>query len=877
MRRLLTLTTLLAGLPLAAPVCAEQVFSFQRAAGQLPKTVVPVSYGINISTDIDNLKLTGQETIQVDVRTPTEDVTLNQAGLHLAGAVLDNGVKATITQDDTAETATLHFPAKVSKGAHTLVITYSGPILKTPNGIYVDDYTAPSGETKRMLVTQFEVADARRMFPGWDEPAFKATFQLNVTLPKEAVAVSNMPVTQSTPEGTSQKRVSFATTPRMSTYLLALVAGDMKSVQGQADGTPLAVYAPSGLEGQGEYALHASEKILPYYNSYFGVKYPLPKMDMVAIPGNYQAGAMENWGLLTYIDNVLLFDPKNSTPRTRELIYEVVAHEMAHQWSGDLVTMGWWDNIWLNEGFASWMEIKATDKMNPDWDIWPRQHETREETMGTDALPSTHPIQQTIHNVSEANSAFDSISYGKGELVIRMLEGWLGEDHFRDGMRLYMKSHAYSSSTSQDLWQALSKTSGLDVGPVARSFTEQPGIPLVNVASACKAGKTVYTLTQSRFTIHDPHPAAQTWMVPVVAGGPGLATQKLVLGKAPQTLSVAGCDAPLKLNLGESGYYRVQYSAPAFASLLKNAPHFAPVDRANLLGDQFALFRSGQAPLSAYMDLANSLLSAQESDIAVLEEIIGRFETLDQYLKGSPDRAAFRAYARKQLAPVLARLGWDQKVDENVLDTMLRPSVISVLGRFEDPAVVTEADKRFARWQADPASLKPDLVGVVARIAMTHADEKTYAAMAEKVRTTQATEVKLRLFNALAAATNPALIEKNVALAYSGAIPNGRIAMALGRVADESENPDLVWQLVKQHEAEIRTHLAPWSQDGFLAAIAAYSDNPDVAHALEADPSSSKTTGGKIATAKALSEIGARKEAMQAAQSQLHIWLGAQH
>ncbi|KXV69831.1 aminopeptidase [Acetobacter malorum] len=877
MRRLLTLTTLLAGLPLAGPVCAEQVFSFQRAGGQLPKTVVPVSYGINISTDIDNLKLAGQETIQVDVRTPTTDVTLNQAGLHLAEAVLDNGVKTTITQDDAAETATLHFPAKVSKGAHTLVITYSGPILKTPNGIYVDDYTAPSGETKRMLVTQFEVADARRMFPGWDEPAFKATFQLNVTLPKEAVAVSNMPVTQSTPEGTSQKRVSFATTPRMSTYLLALVAGDMKSVQGQADGTPLGVYAPSGLEGQGDYALHASEKILPYYNSYFGVKYPLPKMDMVAIPGNYQAGAMENWGLLTYIDNVLLFDPKNSTPRTRELIYEVVAHEMAHQWSGDLVTMGWWDNIWLNEGFASWMEIKATDKMNPDWDIWPRQHETREETMGTDALPSTHPIQQTIHNVSEANSAFDSISYGKGELVIRMLEGWLGEDHFRDGMRLYMKSHAYSSTTSQDLWQALSKTSGLDVGPVARSFTEQPGIPLVNVASACKAGKTVYTLTQSRFTIHDPHPAAQTWMVPVVAGGPGLATQKLVLGKAPQTLSVAGCEAPLKLNLGESGYYRVQYNAPAFASLLKNATHFAPVDRANLLGDQFALFRSGQAPLSAYMDLADSLLSAQESDIAVLQEIIGRFETLDQYLKGSPDRATFRAYARKQLTPVLARLGWDQKADENVLDTMLRPSVISVLGRFEDPAVVAEAGKRFARWQADPASLKPDLVGVVARIAMTHADEKTYKVMAEKVRTTQATEVKLRLFNALAAATNPALIEKNVALAYSGAIPNGRIAMALARVADESENPDLVWQMVKQHEAEIRTHLAPWSQDGFLSQIAAYSDNPDVAQALEADPSSSKTTGGKIATAKALSEIGARKEAMQAAQSQLQTWLGAQH
>nr|WP_298796436.1 M1 family metallopeptidase [uncultured Acetobacter sp.] len=877
MRRLLAFTTLLAGLPLAGPVCAEQVFSFQSAAGQLPKTVVPVSYNITLSTDMDKLKLAGQETIQVDVLTPTADMTLNQAGLHLAEAVLDNGVKARISQDDAAETATLHFPASVSKGTHTLVITYTGPILKTPNGIYVDDYTAPTGEAKRMLVTQFEVADARRMFPGWDEPAFKATFQLNVTLPKEAVAVSNMPVVQKHPEGTNLQRISFATTPRMSTYLLALVAGDMKAVQGQADGTPLAVYAPSGLEGQGDFALHAAEKILPYYNSYFGVKYPLPKMDMVAIPGNYQAGAMENWGVLTYIDNVLLFDPKNSTPRTRELIYEVVAHEMAHQWSGDLVTMGWWDNIWLNEGFASWMEIKATDKMNPEWDIWPRQHETREETMGTDALPSTHPIQQIIHNVSEANSAFDSISYGKGELVIRMLEGWLGEEHFRDGMRVYMKAHAYNSTTSQDLWQALSKTSGLDVGRVARSFTEQPGIPLVSVASACMAGKTVYTLTQSRFTIHDAHPAAQTWIIPVVAGGPGLATQKLVLGKAPQTLSVAGCDAPLKLNLGESGYYRVQYTVPAFASLLKNAVHFAPVDRANLLGDQFALFRSGQAPLSTYMDLADKLLSAHESDIAVLQEITSTFEVLDQYLKGSPDRAAFRAYARKQLTPVLARLGWDQKSDETVLDTMLRPSIITALGTFEDPAVVAEAETRFARWQADPSSLKPDLVGVVARIAMTHADQKTYDIMAEKIRTTQATEVKLRLFNALAAATNPALIQKNVELTYSGAIPNGRIAMALGRVAEESENPDLVWKLVTQHEADIRTHLAPWSQDGFLAAIAAYSDNPDIAHALETNPSSTKTTGGKIATAKALSEIGARKEAMQAAQSQLHVWLAAQH
>ncbi|OUI87317.1 M1 family metallopeptidase [Acetobacter tropicalis] len=877
MRRFLSFTTLLAGLPLVIPAHAEQTFSFQQTAGELPKTVAPLSYVIHVATDMDRLSLTGQETIKVNVLSATAEMTMNQAGLKLSDAVLDNSIKADISQNDTAETVTLRFPQNVARGVHTLAIRYSGPILKTPNGIYVDDYTSPNGEAKRMLVTQFEVADARRMFPGWDEPAFKATFQLNVALPADYVAVSNMPITATKTEGQGQKQVSFATTPRMSTYLLALVAGDMKAVRGQADGTPLAVYAPSGLEGQGEFALHAAEKILPYYNSYFGVKYPLPKMDMVAIPGNYQAGAMENWGLLTYIDNVLLFDPKNSTPRTRELIYEVVAHEMAHQWSGDLVTMGWWDNIWLNEGFASWMEIKATDKMNPQWEIWPRQHETREETMGTDALSSTHPIQQTIHNVSEANSAFDGISYGKGELVIRMLEGWLGEDRFRQGMRAYMKAHAYGSATSQDLWNALSGASGQDVGTVARSFTEQPGIPLVNVATSCQSGKTVYTLSQSRFTIHDPTPKDQVWNIPVVAGAPGLPVHKLVLGKAPQTFSVAGCNVPVKMNLGESGYYRVRYEPSAFEALLKIISTFSAVDKANLLGDQFALFRSGQAQLSSYLTLADHILEANESNIAVIQEIIGKFDVLDDYLKGSEDRDAFRVYARKSLTPVFARLGWDQKPDENVLDTMLRPSVISALGKFEDPAIMADAKTRFAQWLDNPASLRPDIVGVVAGIAMKHPDQKTYDIMAGKVRSTQATEVKLRLFNAIAGATSPALIEQNVALAYSGAIPNGRIASALARVADSSENPDLVWKLVKQHEADIRTHLAPWSQDGFLAGIAVYSDSAHIAHELENDPESGKTTGAKIATAKALSEISARKEAMQAAQSQIHAWLSATH
>ncbi|GBR55597.1 aminopeptidase [Neokomagataea thailandica NBRC 106555] len=873
MRRFLVLTTLLAGLPFSHTALAESTFSLGQTPGELPKTAVPSSYVIDLKTDLEKLTLKGKEQISFEVLTPTAEIVLNQAGLVLSRAVFDGSRGAEIFHDNKAETVTLRLKKPLPPGKHVVDIQYSGPILETPNGLYINDYHTPSGEKRRMLVSQFEVADARRMFPGWDEPVFKATYQLNVTLPANDVAVSNMPIKNTQSVSGTEKRVSFAVTPRMSTYLLALVAGDMGSLHGSADQTPIGVYAPNGLQEQGRFALNAAENILPYYNNYFGVKYPLPKMDMLAIPGNYQAGAMENWGALTYIDNVLLFDPKNSTPRTKELIYEVVAHEMAHQWSGDLVTMGWWNNIWLNEGFASWMEIKATDKMNPDWDIWPRQHETREATMSVDALSTTHPIQQTIHNVSEANSAFDSISYGKGELVIRMLEGWLGEDHFRDGMRMYMKAHAYNNATSQDLWNALSKASGQDVAGVARSFTEQPGIPLIKVASTCANGVQHYTLTQSRFAIHDPKAAPLTWSIPVVAGGPNLENKTFVLGSEPVQFDLPHCHSPFKLNLGESGYYRVQYDDSSWSGINTEIANFSAVDRANILGDQYALFRAGKAPLAAYLDLAQKLTQGNEHDIAVLEEIINVLSAIDTNEHGSPEQKAFRDFAITALQPSMQRLGWDAKPNESVLDTMLRPSVIGALGEFGDEKISAEARERFNKWKVDPSALAPNLVGVVTALAMKQANEADWSFMANKVRSTESTELKLRLFSAIASAHSPELIRKNVQLAYSGAIPNGRVAIALSIVAGASENPDLVWKLVKEYESAIRGHLAPWAQDGFLPSIAAHSTTPSTLEALQNDPSVQTSSGAKLATEKAINSVQARIEAMKLTQTQIRAWL----
>ncbi len=857
---------------LATAAHAEAPFDFDRAPGKLPKVVVPDTYAIDITPDLTKLTLTGTETINLTVRQPTDSMTLNQAGLKLISATLEDGAAATMTQDEKQQTATLKFSKPVAAGKHVLKITYTGPIPETPNGIYYDDYKDPAGAKKRMLVTQFEVADARRMFPGWDEPAFKAKFQLSVTLPKDLAVVSNMPIATTTPVGADQKHVAFMQSPRMSTYLLALVAGDMSALEGEAGGTKMHAWAPTGEQDQGAYALSAEKSILPFYDAYFGVKFPLPKLDMIAIPGNYEAGAMENWGAITYIDNAMLFDPRTSSPATRESIYYVVAHEMAHQWSGDLVTMGWWDNIWLNEGFATWMGYKATDHFNPEWQIWPRQHQSREQAMAQDAAPTTHPIQQVIHDESEANSAFDGISYQKGEQIIRMVEDWIGPDVFRSGMRAYMKAHQYGNATSADLWAALGAAAHRDVAHVAAGFTEQPGIPLVHVARACDGGQAKITLTQDRFTIHDPHPKPETWTIPVTLGGPGVKTQRVLLADAPQTLSFSGCDAGVKANLGEDGYYRSAYDAESLKALQGVLPKLASVDRANLLGDQYALFVGDRAPLSDYLNLLPALKT--ETSSAVWQDTLSHLRSLDRALEGSDVQAAYDTFAIGVVQPEFARLGWDAKKGESFLDSALRPDVIAALGRFGDKAVIAEANTRFAAFLKDPASLPPALREPVLDIVGHHADQATYDTLKKLGIAATSTEEKLRYFGAMASATDPALMQQTVAFATSGEVPNGRITMMIYQASSSSGKPEALYKMVEPHEAEFAARMP---QDGLgptvLVAAAAGSSNPETAKTLLAAKSSQASIGSKIWAARVAGMIGENADLRARAVPVVAAWL----
>ncbi len=840
----------------AAGPCAqaERPFDFAATPGKLPKAVTPSAYRIDLVTDVDGLKFTGSEEIDIAVAAPTDAVIVNQNGLAIASVALkgEDGAKAAVTLDEKAQTATFKFPHALSAGPHTLAVAYSGPIIAQPAGLYYNDYEA-GGAKKRMLVTQFESTDARRMFPGWDEPAFKATYTLSAVLPASFRAISNMPVASEQPAGAGLKKVTFGTTPKMSSYLLVLVAGEIDRINQKAADADIGVDTVAGKAEQGRYALDTASKILPYYNDYFGVKYPLPKLDLIAIPGNFAAGAMENWGGITYIDNALLFDPKTSSEGTKQAIFTVVAHEMAHQWSGDLVTMAWWDNIWLNEGFASWMETKASDHFNPDWHVWLRAHADVERAMAEDSRRSTHPIQQVIKDESEADSAFDDITYLKGQSFIRMIETYLGEATFRDGMRRYMAAHAYSNSTTADLWNALEAASGKPVKQIAAGFTEQPGIPLVEVKTSCAGGETTATLTEGRYTINDPAAAKLTWQVPVAIGQVGEAPQSILLGGSPQTIKFPGCGKPVKANVGDVGYYRVRYDMADLKALSAAYKQMDPADRVNLLGDVWAMAEAGRDTPDHFLDLTKRL--SGETDLAVWTQVLASLREIDDLERGSPDRAAFRAYARGLLNPVLAQVGWDAKPNEMPDVTLLRSSLIRTLARFEDPAVVAEARKRFAAFVADPSSLPPSMQDAVLAAVGYGADKTIYDQLHELGRKANSTETLLRYYGALGGAHDPALIAETVGITQTNEILPGRVNRFIGAAASGSDNPELVWKLFLTKRKAVLDKLTPMQAAGLMPMVAGASSDPKIAEELKTLPESNISSGARHDADKAVEDI----------------------
>src|SRR6476469_5556873 len=691
----------------------EKPFNFNETPGKLPKEVLPTEYAIRIVPNLDNFTFAGSESVKLNVRSPVHQLVLNGLELKIEAASVDGKELplSAIKTDNEKELLTLTLQSELAAGDHALALRFTGKINQQGQGLfYVRYQDEGSGARKVMLGTQFEATDARRFFPCWDEPAFRARFQLTAVVPENWLAVSNMPIeTEQKIEG--GKEVRFASTPPMSTYLNVFVAGELDLIESRVGPTQIRVIATKGKAELGRYALEASAEILKYYNDYFGVPYPLPKLDQIAIPGGF-GGAMENWGGITYYESRLLFDPKSSSGETKQNIYEVLAHEMAHMWFGDLVTMAWWDNLWLNEGFASWMGSKCTAHFNPQWEVWlarvlPRDPTRRigiakEAAMEGDARSTTHPIQQRVATEAEANSAFDDITYKKGQSFLRMLESFLSEDVFRDGIRQYIAAHKYSNTTTADLWKALSEASNKSVAEIAAGWTQQPGFPVVTVKRQVD-GKV--QLTQERFIVNFKNAPPLLWQIPLTYSVVGETPATLLMTDKTASLENVPADRALKLNLNGAGNYRVEYDDRSWELLLKALPKLGVEDRVNLMSDAWALVEAGRAPVSLYFGLIEKLPAS--TDLAEREQIISVLDFVNGLLLGSSECEEFQRYAQSLLRPTFATLGWAPKMNEPPNAGRLRESLIGAFGDLNDQEIIAGCRERFQKYLANPKSLLP--------------------------------------------------------------------------------------------------------------------------------------------------------------------------
>ncbi|HEX8787849.1 MAG TPA: M1 family aminopeptidase, partial [Telluria sp.] len=542
--------------------------------------------------------------------------------------------------------------------------------------------------------------------------------------------------------------------------------------------------------------------ILADYDDYFGYPFPLPKLDSIAIPGAF-SGAMENWGGITYTDALLLLSPASSLNDAQN-VYSTQAHEMAHQWNGDLVTMGWWDDLWLNESFASWMSAKETDLRNPGWKWWEREDRDKENAMEADARVTSHPIQVHVTDELQAANAFDpTITYNKGQSVLRMLEAYLGPDTFRDGVRRYIKARAFSNATTADLWNGLSAASKQDVGALASGWTEQAGFPVVSVVSQCDAaGKRTVTLSQKRFFLRAPADAAAQvghWSVPlqVRAGAQGKA-QAVLLTKNGQSVPAGSCQEPLSADAGAIGYYRVQYDAPTLAANTRAFNTLPDGDRIALLDDQWALVQSQAAPLASYLALAENMGS--DLDTRPWEQIINSLGTIEYDERGSPGHDAFAAYARSLVKPVAQKLGWDARAGETPDTQTLRRQVIENLGVWGDTDTIAEARRRFAGFVKDPSTIAPDDQSMVLNVVALHADAATFDQLHTLAKATKDDAAQRRLYVALATARDPKLAQQAAAIALSPELPPQALQLRLAMIGTlRQEHPQLGWDTFDSH------------------------------------------------------------------------------
>lgn len=692
----------------------------------LPTNVKPLKYTLSFEPNFTDFTFEGTESIELAVNSLTDTITLNLTEITIHQADVNDVAVKSIEYDEKAQTATFKLADTVTEGSVVhLNLTFSGILNDKMAGFYRSSYD-DNGTTKYLATTQMEPTDCRRAFPSFDEPALKAKFDISLIADRSLVCLSNMNEKATVLLDNDRKKVTFHTTPLMSTYLVAFVIGDLRHVENNSYRVPIKVYATPGSEHLGQYAADITAKTLVFFDKKFDIPYPLPKCDLVAIP-DFSAGAMENFGLITFRNADLLINPKETDVTMLTRVTEVVMHELAHQWFGNLVTMDFWDGLWLNEGFATWMSWFACNSLYPEWKVWESYvNDTLQGAMGLDALRSSHPVEVPVQRADQINQIFDNISYSKGSSLLKMIADWLGEDVFIAGVSQYLKKHMWGNTQTSDLWSSLSEASGQDVVKVMDIWTKKVGYPIIDV----KEDNGKVTVTQNRYlTSADVKPEEDKVLYPVflnVKTSSGT-DRSLVLDSRSKTFEVDAKDDFFKLNGGQSGIYRTSYEASRWAKLGKAPEKLSVEDRVGLVADARSLSVSGYIPTTDLLNLVDGW--TDETNYVVWDTILGSVSSVKNNFKrvSSEIDHALDAFTRDLISKQLLLVGWEFKESDSFTEQQLKQSLFSSAADAGQKEVVADCKKAFKDYVAgNKSAIHPNSRNSVFLVAIKYGGKEEF-------------------------------------------------------------------------------------------------------------------------------------------------------
>lgn len=790
---------------------------------RIPDFATPKHYQLTITPDFAAETFVGDETIQIDLLKQSASITLNAAEIKFAEITITSGGKtqtAQVSGDEKNEMATFTVAEPLPAGPAEVRIRYSGILNGQLRGLYLS-----KANNRKYAVTQLENTDARRMYPSFDEPAYKATFDITAIIDKGDTAISNGKIISDTPgPGDDKHTVKFSTTPKMSSYLVALAIGDWECLEGSADDIPIRVCGVPGKKQYAAFALEAAEFTMKFYNRYFGIKYPYGKLDILGV-ADFSAGAMENTACIISRD-LLFVDAKQSSYFLRKIVaQDLVAHEMAHQWFGDLVTMKWWDDVWLNEGFATWMSFKPMEDWKPEWNLQTDAVSASAGAMDTDSLSSSRAIEAHAETPAQIQELFDNITYNKAAAVLSMVEGDVGEGVFRKGVNSYLAKYSYANATAEDFWNEIAQVSHKPVDRIMETFVKQPGVPLVTLRTACDRGKTKVTLSQQRYfsdRVQFEAGAKEQWQIPVC-----LKTEKdekcQLLTAKEQQVTVPGCGSAVFGNAGARGYYRSGYDSENLKRISSSAEAtLSPGERYLLLTDVAAQVSLNHLTAGDVLALAQDM--KEDTSTSVINYLSSQLTFAGQYLVTDADRAQYQAWIRATFNPVADTLGWVSAPDDSDETGARRAALFAILGLTGHDPKIIQMSKDMVDKALNGEPMDRPMLSVALHITAREGDAALYNRILGHFAQIKSQDDFILYGQVLCLFSDPALLTRTLGFAISPAMRAQDAPQVIGAVMANPAGRQPAWDFIRQHWTDIEAKLSNYSDASIVVAAGVFCD-----------------------------------------------------